>query len=204
MLSTMSSTTAAEDKAALRRQVRLTLDGLSPDALRRSDDALFAAFSALPQVEAASTIFAFWGIPGREPETGRLVQALTARGKRVGLPRMLPGRQMEARLYDPERPMVQAELGVWEPDSGCPLVKREDMDLILVPALCYDRQGCRLGFGGGYYDRWLAGDSTPRVGLCRRAVLQERVPAEPHDSRVDVLLTEEESLSFLSSAEGGA
>ena len=59
MLSTMSSTTAAEDKAALRRQVRLTLDGLSPDALRRSDDALFAAFSALPQVEAASTIFAF-------------------------------------------------------------------------------------------------------------------------------------------------
>ena len=120
------------------------------------------------------------------------------------LPRMLPGRQMEARLYDPERPMVQAELGVWEPDSGCPLVKREDMDLILVPALCYDRQGCRLGFGGGYYDRWLAGDSTPRVGLCRRAVLQERVPAEPHDSRVDVLLTEEESLSFLSSAEGGA
>ena len=109
-----------------------------------------------------------------------------------------------ARLYDPERPMVQAELGVWEPDSGCPLVKREDMDLILVPALCYDRQGCRLGFGGGYYDRWLAGDSTPRVGLCRRAVLQERVPAEPHDSRVDVLLTEEESLSFLSSAEGGA
>ena len=99
----MSSTTAAEDKAALRRQVRLTLDGLSPDALRRSDDALFAAFSALPQVEAASTIFAFWGIPGREPETGRLVQALTARGKRVGLPRMLPGRQMEVRLYDPDR-----------------------------------------------------------------------------------------------------
>ena len=104
MLSTMSSTTAAEDKAALRRQVRLTLDGLSPDALRRSDDALFAAFSALPQVEAASTIFAFWGIPGREPETGRLVQALTARGKRVGLPRMLPGRQMEVRLYDPDPP----------------------------------------------------------------------------------------------------
>ena len=115
MLSTMSSTTAAEDKAALRRQVRLTLDGLSPDALRRSDDALFAAFSALPQVEAASTIFAFWGIPGREPETGRLVQALTARGKRVGLPRMLPGRQMEVRLYDPDRPLVPAAFGILEP-----------------------------------------------------------------------------------------
>ena len=120
MLSTMSSTTAAEDKAALRRQVRLTLDGLSPDALRRSDDALFAAFSALPQVEAASTIFAFWGIPGREPETGRLVQALTARGKRVGLPRMLPGRQMEVRLYDPDRPLVPAAFGILEPPADAP------------------------------------------------------------------------------------
>ena len=125
MLSTMSSTTAAEDKAALRRQVRLTLDGLSPDALRRSDDALFAAFSALPQVEAASTIFAFWGIPGREPETGRLVQALTARGKRVGLPRMLPGRQMEVRLYDPDRPLVPAASESWS-RRRTPLLPRAD------------------------------------------------------------------------------
>ena len=198
----MPSTT--EEKVRLRRRVREQLAAMEPEELRRSDDALFARFLALPQVERAGTIFAFWGIPGREPETARLISALLERGKRVCLPRMLPGRQMEARLYDPERPMVQAELGVWESDSGCPLVKREDMDLILVPALCYDRQGYRLGFGGGYYDRWLAGDSTPRVGLCRRAALQERVPAEPHDSRVDVLLTEEESLSFLSSAEGGA
>ena len=134
MLSTMSSTTAAEDKAALRRQVRLTLDGLSPDALRRSDDALFAAFSALPQVEAASTIFAFWGIPGREPETGRLVQALTARGKRVGLPRMLPGRQMEVRLYDPDRPLVPAAFGILEPPADAPLLPRADIGLALVPA----------------------------------------------------------------------
>ena len=59
MLSTTSSTTVAEDKAALRRQVRLTLEGLSPEAVRRGDDALFAAFSALPQAEAASTLFAW-------------------------------------------------------------------------------------------------------------------------------------------------
>ena len=178
MLSTMSSTTAAEDKAALRRQVRLTLDGLSPDALRRSDDALFAAFSALPQVEAASTIFAFWGIPGREPETGRLVQALTARGKRVGLPRMLPGRQMEVRPAD------------------APLLPRADIGLALVPAVCYDRRGFRLGFGGGYYDRWLSGFSGVTVGLCRDCVLQEHVPIEDHDRRVEFLLTESRRFSL--------
>ena len=190
MLSTTSSTTIAEDKAALRRQVRLTLECLSPEAVRRGDDALVAAVSALPQVEAAATLFAFWGIPGREPDTGRLIRALTARGKRVGLPRMLPGRQMEARLYEPDRPLVPASFGILEPLADSPLLARPDIDLALVPAVCYDRSGFRLGFGGGYYDRWLSGFSGFTVGLCRDCVLQDRVPTEDHDCRVDLLLTE--------------
>ena len=190
MLSTTSSTTIAEDKAALRRQVCLTLECLSPEAVRRGDDALFAAFSALPQVEAASTLFAFWGIPGREPDTGRLIRALTARGKRVGLPRMLPGRQMEVRLYEPDRPLVPASFGILEPLADAPLLARPDIDLALVPAVCCDRSGFRLGFGGGYYDRWLSGFSGFTVGLCRDCVLQDRVPTEDHDCRVDLLLTE--------------
>lgn len=190
MPSTTSSTTIAEDKAALRRQVRLTLEGLSPEAVRRGDDALFAAFSALPQVEAASTLFAFWGIPGREPDTSRLIRALTAQGKRVGLPRMLPGRQMEVRLYEPDRPLVPASFGILEPPADALLLARPDIDLALVPAVCYDRGGFRLGFGGGYYDRWLSGFSGFTVGLCRDCVLQDRVPTEDHDCRVDLLLTE--------------
>lgn len=184
------SSTAAEDKAALRRQVRLTLAGLSHEALRRSDDALFAAFAALPQAGSASTLFAFWGIPGREPDTARLIRALTAQGKRVGLPRMLPGHQMEVRLYEPDRPLVPAAFGILEPPADAPLLSRPDIDLALVPAVCYDRRGFRLGFGGGYYDRWLAGFSGFTVGLCRDCVLQDQVPVEEHDRRVELLLTE--------------
>lgn len=185
-----SSSTTAEGKAALRRQVRLTLAGLSPEALCRSDDALFAAFAALPQVDSASTLFAFWGIPGREPDTARLIRALTARGKRVGLPRMLPDRQMEVRLYDPDRPLLPADFGILEPSADAPLLPREDIELALVPAMCYDRRGFRLGFGGGYYDRWLAGFSGTTVGLCRDCVLQDQVPVEEHDCQVELLLTE--------------
>lgn len=185
-----SSSTTAEGKAALRRQVRLTLADLSPEALCRSDDALFAAFAALPQVDSASTLFAFWGIPGREPDTARLIRALTARGKRVGLPRMLPDRQMEVRLYDPDRPLIPAAFGILEPSADAPLLPREDIELALVPAVCYDRRGFRLGFGGGYYDRWLAGFSGTTVGLCRDCVLQDQVPVEEHDCQVELLLTE--------------
>ena len=189
----MASTIDLEKKE-LRRRVREELSALSRSELVRSDDALFARFLALPQVEEAKTIFAFWGIPGKEPDTSRLIRELIRRGKVVGLPRMLPGHQMEVRRYDPDRPLVQTSFGISEPGEDCPLIRRENVGLALVPAVCYDGQGYRLGFGGGYYDRWLERFSGVTVGLCREAVLQEAVPVEAHDAKVDILLTEEESL----------
>lgn len=191
----MASTIDLEKKE-LRRRVREELSALSRSELVRSDGALFARFLALPQVEAAQTVFAFWGIPGKEPDTSRLIGELVKRGKTVGLPRMLPEHRMEVRRYDPDRPLVKASFGISEPGEDCPLLDREDIGLVLVPAVCYDRLGHRLGFGGGYYDRWLEGFSGVKVGLCREAVLREAVPTEAHDAKVDILLTERESLSL--------
>ena len=193
-----SETVSATDleKGELRRAVRARLSALTPEELVQSDEALFARFLALPQVEEADTIFAFWGIPGKEPDTSRLIGELVRRGKTVGLPRMLPDRRMEVRRYDPDKPLVTVSFGISEPGEDCPLLAREEIGLALAPAVCYDRRGFRLGFGGGYYDRWLEGFSGVTVGLCREAVLQDRVPTQAHDARVDILLTEGESLSL--------
>lgn len=185
----------AEEKQALRRQVRERLSQLTEAERFASDEALFARFLALPEVERAQTIFAFLGVPGREPDTRRLVEELHRRGKRVGLPRMLPHRQMEVRAYAPDIPMVQAAFGIWEPGEACPLLDKSVIDLALIPGLCFDRQGGRLGFGGGYYDRWLAGFSGLRVALCREPVLQDALPLEPHDLRVARVVTESDCLS---------
>ena len=187
--------TTAEEKRALRAAVRAQLSALTDRERQESDEKLFCRFLALPQVEAAETVFAFWGIPGKEPDTARLIENLLAAGKTVCLPRMLPGHRMEVRRYLPQYPMKEADFGILEPDPAlCPVVEREGIDLVLVPAACYDRRGYRLGFGGGYYDRWLAEFRGVTVGLCRQAVLQELVPIEVHDSRVDVLLTEDEQI----------
>ena len=183
-------------KKDLRKAVRKELNAIPAPELRASDDALFARFLALPQVKEAKTIFAFWGIPGKEPETSRLIAELVAQGKTIGLPRMLPEHQMEIRQYVPERPLVSVSFGISEPDLECPILTKDDIDLILVPAVCYDKAGYRLGFGGGYYDRWLEHFNGFRVGMCRNAVLQDKVPTEVHDSRVHLLLTEHQSFSF--------
>ena len=83
-----------------------------------------------------------------------------------------------------------------EPDQYSPLISKDEIDLALVPAVCYDKQGYRLGFGGGYYDRWLEDFKGFKVGMCRDVALQDAVPTEPHDSRVDVLITETQHLTF--------
>ena len=157
-------------------------------SLQTEDTALFDAFLALPQVTQAQTLFLFYGV-GTEPHTARLIDRLVTLGKQIALPRMLPEHRMDALVYDPARPLVQNKFGLWEPDLACPAIAPEQIDLVLVPALCYDRQRYRLGMGGGYYDRWLEHYHGITVGLCRAALLTDRLPTEPHDHPVDWVLT---------------
>ena len=163
----MPSTTTAE-KAELRRRARQYLRELSPQARRASDDALFARFLALPQVEAADTLLLYHGMGG-EPDTARLLPALWARGKAVCLPRCLPGRGLEARLVRPDSALIPHPYGMLEPGEDCPLVGKDAIGLVLVPGLAFDPSGGRLGQGAGFYDRWLADYAGCTAALCRTA-----------------------------------
>lgn len=170
-----------EDKAALRLEMA---------ELVISDwQSMLEAFLALPEVAAARTILLFYGV-GREPDTTELIEALWQRGKTVLLPRCLPKRGMEARKIVPGSRLVYSTYGIPEPDQECPVVDRDRIDLILVPNLCCDKQGYRLGHGGGYYDRYLAGYSGMTVSLCPEEWLQEQLPRDEYDLPVRLVLTE--------------
>ncbi len=180
-----------EQKKNLRRRIRETLSALGPRERRVSDQALFEGFLALPQVAAARTILLFYGV-GIEPDTKQLLAPLLAAGKRVALPRILPERQMEARVVGAPGGDVlhPGALAIPEPSEDCPLLLPGELDLILVPNLCCDRAGYRLGQGGGYYDRYLSTYQGATVALCREIVLQGRLPREEHDWPVQYLVTE--------------
>jgi 5-formyltetrahydrofolate cyclo-ligase len=68
------------------------------------------------------------------------------------------------------------------------------LDLVVVPGIAFDRQGRRLGFGGGYYDRFLSLTQAPKIGLSYDCTLLDEVPVEPHDARVDIVITESSTL----------
>ena len=175
------STTITERKQALRRGIR---ELPVPDWT-----ALLERFLALPQVEEAGTVMIFRGV-GDEPDTMPLLDALLRRGKRVAFPRCLPGRAMEARAVAGAHQLAGGKYGIPEPGEDCPLVPREELDVILVPHLCCDRAGRRLGRGGGYYDRYLAGCGAFTVCLCPSDRLVDELPGEEWDVPVRLVLTD--------------
>lgn len=86
---------------------------------------------------------------------------------------------------------VRSSFGMLEPPQGAPQVPLEDIQAVLVPGLAFDGRGARLGYGGGFYDRFLPSLNVPLVGVIPSALVLAELPSEAHDVRVDVLATEE-------------
>ena len=177
-------------KKILRQQMRAVLEELSEQERAESDQALTEQFLQHPKVVEANTLLLYYG-GGTEIHTQPLIQALLDQGKRVCLPRCLPEHQMEARAITTLEDLRPDKYGIPAPGESCPVVPREDLDLVLVPGLCFDSRGNRLGQGGGYYDRYLEDYDGMSIGLCREDFFQVHLPREPLDVWVRYVLTEE-------------
>lgn len=172
----------AQRKAELRRKAAGLPKAKVPHLLER--------FLALPQVQDASTVMVFCGV-GREPDTDDLIRSLLDRGKRVALPVCLLQRRMEVRAITSQSQLEPNRYGIPEPDGMCPVVAPEDIDVVLVPNLMCDREGYRLGYGGGYYDRWLEDFHGFTVAVCPPERLVDELPRDEYDVPVQLLLCEE-------------
>ena len=181
-------------KRLLRREVRALRDALAPEQRERAAAAIHdRALSEIARVEPPATVMAFWSF-GSEVATGPLIERLSLRGDRVALPRILDG-ELEARRYRPGDPVTETPFGAKEPEGGS-VLDPADIDVVLTPGLAFDRRGYRVGYGKGYYDRFLArtGHGTTRLALCFALQVVEAVPAASFDLPVDVIVTEQERI----------
>lgn len=176
------------EKDALRAQLRARLSQSDPAENAACDVRITLQVLSLPAFQAAERIFAYCSVVPEVDTHAILAQARRC-GKTVALPVTQPDGQMRFARYDGA--LVPGRFGIPEPPRSARTLLPQPGDLMLVPALAYDRAGRRLGRGGGYYDRFLARVDCCTVGLIRAAFLLDALPAKWNDVPVSAVITED-------------
>ncbi|MBL8519753.1 MAG: 5-formyltetrahydrofolate cyclo-ligase [Betaproteobacteria bacterium] len=187
-------------KTALRQQVLAARDRLGADARRQAVSRILPQLVALPAYRGARTVAAYMGF-GSEIDTGPFIETVLSDAKVLVLPRVDAARRaLSLHQVAARDRLVAGPWGIREPAADWPEARMDEIDFILVPGVAFDRRGQRIGYGAGYYDRLLAGRQphTDCVAIAFDCQVVARVPTEPHDQRIDRLITETLNDEFFS------
>lgn len=178
-----------DDKQELRAALGARRRALPEADRRRRSAAAVRHLAGLPELGSPGTVALYAALPD-EADPGPVRARLEARGCRIGLPRVRDDGALDVVAAD--GPLEPGFRGVLEP-GGEPL-PLHGIDVVVVPGVAFDRDGGRLGRGGGHYDRLLGAlpASATRVGFAFAFQLVDHVPLLDHDQPVDVIVTDEE------------
>jgi 5-formyltetrahydrofolate cyclo-ligase len=179
-----------EAKRVLRDQVQAAVKRIPPGERVAASARMRALLEAQVLWQMAQSVLFFAPLP-EELDIGPLLAKALATGKRVALLRFVAStRSYEAcRILDPERDLLVGHFGIREPSQRCARVSSNELDLILVPGVAFDLRGRRLGRGKGYYDQLLGELRGTTCGVAFEEQIVGEIPVEPHDVRLNFLLT---------------
>ena len=176
-----------EAKRLLRKQCRQTRLTMGDEARNGASQEVCRRIGSWPFFQQSRAVLTYMPMRGEADLTRML---LDHPEKNWLLPRILPDGRMLFHPYDADR-LVRHPYGMLEPAPELPAVPAEGIELVLVPGLAYDRQGWRLGYGGGYFDRFLAAvENCIRLGVTYNALLFDHLPHDKHDVPVQYVVTE--------------
>jgi 5-formyltetrahydrofolate cyclo-ligase len=194
-----------DERQMLRNKILGARDLLSASERQEKSSFAIQNFWSLPEMKHWSTLFIYVNFRS-ELETLELIYQCLSQGKRVAVPlvdastvRMIP-----LLIKDPEKDLVPGYYGIPEPDPQKSLrVAPREIDAAVIPGSVFDIQGGRLGYGGGYYDRFLVNDApqAKRIGFAFEMQVVEKVPVEPHDQPLDILITEKRIVNLTQNTE---
>jgi 5-formyltetrahydrofolate cyclo-ligase len=186
------------EKRSVRAACLARRDCLTPAERAGASAAIVAELTAMAELREATTVMCFASFR-TEVDTGPLLDWCLRHGKRLALPRVTGPRTLECRLVtDTQRDLEPGSWGILEPVDRLSALDPGEIDCVIVPGSAFDREGGRLGYGGGFYDAYLRllRPDVPRVAGAFACQLCDEVPMEGHDLRIDALVTEEGVLRF--------
>ena len=178
-------------KKILRNKTIAAMKELPQSVKAEADSQLTQRFIQLPAFQEAKTLATYLSM-GHEFSTASLIQAALQLGKRVCVPRTYPQGRMEFVEYDPDI-LEKTRFGLLEPNERGQVVDKSEIDLIHVPGLVFQSKGYRIGYGGGYYDRYLA-DFTGKTVSTIYSIQQKEFQPDTFDQAVQEVLVYEVTL----------
>ena len=174
------------NKQELRRTIRERKRAMTEEEIVERSNALAEKFYHTPAYQAASTIYGY--LPyNQEVRTIPMLQRALDDGKRVAVPKVY-GEEMRFIYLEDLTQVSKGYAGIPEPIADAP-VAEDQRALVLMPGLAFDPQGHRIGYGGGFYDRFLAQEPHhPTLALCYEFQMQAHLDTEEFDIPVDTVL----------------
>ncbi len=176
-------------KAQLRQQFKAYRESLPRESVTSASTHICDRLAAWLVLRRASTVMTYVAFRN-ELDLRALLELLPE--IRWAVPRV-EGPYLIPHHYDPGR-LIRHRFGMLEPAPDLPVIAPREIDLVLVPGVAFDRRGGRLGFGGGFYDRFLPTTPALRVGVNYDACLVDELPVYEHDQRVDWVATPTQQL----------
>ncbi len=182
-------------KQLLRLQHMQKRNSLTKRQLSEKSKRIADSFLQLPETRKAKMILLYVGV-GSEVQTAGLIERLLQQGKRLVVP-LTDFKKKQIKLSEIRglHELEEKKFGLMEPRKEILReVKPSLLQLAVVPGIAFDTQGSRLGTGYGFYDKLLRKISTavPLVGLCFEENLEERLPAESHDVKMNIIVTDKQ------------
>jgi 5-formyltetrahydrofolate cyclo-ligase len=179
-------------KRAVRAEVLARRDALDPVDRAAMGEVIVTRLLQLPELRRPRAVMAFWSF-GSEVPMDPLIARLVEAGVTVALPRIVDG-HLEPRTWRPGEPVTETHFGAREPERGR-VLEPSEIDVVATPGVAFDRAGGRVGYGGGFYDRFLPLTPALRAAVAFGVQLVDRpLPGGPFDLPVDAIVTETETI----------
>ena len=192
-LKTVSVSRVDPVKPPLRRMLVDRRRALSAEERTRQSRLIRERLTHIPTVRAARVVVGYAATPFEVDLMPWLAEE-SRRGVTIGLPRT-EGQSMEIRQWREGDSLSVGPFAIREPASAAPALELREIDVVLVPAVGFDRRGHRVGFGLGYYDRFLSTvPAATKVGVAFDVQVVDRIPEEAHDVSVDWLVLPTETV----------
>ena len=178
-------------KSELRKQVLQEMKAIPRQQKQDIDQALTERILQHPFYQEAKVIASYLSF-SHEFQTQELIEQALKNGKKVLIPKTYPKGRMDFVVYNPQQ-LVKTSFGLLEPQGNLEVVDASQIDLIHVPGLAFTTEGYRIGYGGGYYDRYLEHFSGHTLSTVYPCQIQDFI-SENHDIPVQEVLIDEGNL----------